>query len=148
VSNLFHLIYASNAKVKFNEEDLLELLKKARANNMNLDVTGMLLFDIINKSFFQILEGPKKNIEILFEKIQKDTRHDGIIQIIKESIHKRAFGEWSMGFQHVTSEDLMNVEGFNDFFDEKKCFHDLDSSRAKKLLQAFALGHWQNTSNP
>jgi Mg2+ and Co2+ transporter CorA len=144
MKNLFHLIYASHAKIKFNEEDLVQLLKLARANNKKVDVTGMLLFDDKNNSFFQILEGTEENIDSLFEKIQKDPRHNDIIKIIKESIFKRAFSEWSMGFRQVTAKDLNNIEGLNDFFGENKCFHDLDSGRAKKLLQAFALGHWHN----
>ncbi|MCA9058063.1 MAG: BLUF domain-containing protein, partial [Planctomycetaceae bacterium] len=53
--DLVHLIYASAATVEFTHEDILALLKQAKAKNAPLGVTGMLLYE--DGSFFQVLEG-------------------------------------------------------------------------------------------
>ncbi len=141
VTDLFHLIYTSEAVRLFSPDDLLGLLKASRRNNRNLDVSGMLLH--ANGSFFQVLEGPEEAVVTLFQKISLDSRHAKATTIIQEPISRRFFANWTMGFTDVTPEELARIDGSNDFFDSASCFAGVDSGRAKKLLQAFRQGRWR-----
>jgi EAL domain-containing protein (putative c-di-GMP-specific phosphodiesterase class I) len=137
---LMHLIYSSTATRLFSDEELADLLKKARAHNININVTGMLLYE--NGSFFQVIEGPPETIETLFRNINSDPRHSKVITIIHESIVKRSFSEWTMGYSRVSVKDVSEIIGLNDFFTEGQSLNQLDFNRAKKLLNAFKQGRW------
>lgn len=141
---LIHCIYSSAATREFTPAELADLLKKAREFNELHDLTGMLLY--AEGSFFQVLEGPEEVVAALYENIEKDKRHEQVTKIIVEPIHKRSFAEWTMGFSNVSREDLAKIEGTNDFFSKARCFAELDSGRAKKLLAAFRDGRWHKTA--
>ncbi len=139
--HLIHCIYSSVEVTTFSHDEMIKLLAKVKEKNAKLNVTGMLLYD--EGSFFQVLEGPKKTVTQLFEKISKDKRHDRVTKIIQEPIEDRNFAEWTMGYSGVTREELKKIEGLNDFFYTKKCFTELDEGRAKTLLEAFKKGQWR-----
>jgi hypothetical protein len=143
MSELYHLIYASKATREFSKQDILDLLAKAREYNHDLNVHGMLLYDA--GSFFQILEGEKDVLLDLFERISKDTRHTDIVRIIFEAIPSMSFPDWSMGYAEATRNELQEIDGMNDFFSGQTCLADIDSGRARKLLNAFAAGRWRLT---
>lgn len=140
--SLIHFIYTSAATEPFSPEELEELLVTARKNNDSLNITGMLIHE--EGSFFQVLEGREENIDLLFDKICEDKRHNKITKLIFEAIEERSFSEWSMGHAEVTRNELANIEGLNDFFLAGKCFHELDNGRAKTLLGAFRKGKWRS----
>ena len=141
-SHLIHLIYTSAATQYFKPETLLALLGKARAKNASMGISGMLLYE--NGSFFQILEGPEAAIDSLYKTIAQDDRHEKVVTIIREPIAKRAFAEWTMGLAGVSSENLDEMAGLNDFFTSGKSFDGTNPGRAKKLLDAFRLGRWRS----
>ncbi|MCB1877419.1 MAG: diguanylate phosphodiesterase [Chromatiales bacterium] len=144
--NLIHLIYISAATQVFSKEDLVQLLDRARANNADRDISGMLLFE--EGSFFQILEGPPAEVERLYAAIEQDSRHSQVVTIIKEPIVRRAFGEWTMGFPDVSPSDLNEIVGTNDFFSGGTAFRDCSPGRAKKILSAFRDGRWRSHLDP
>ncbi|MBB3048497.1 hypothetical protein FHR99_002771 [Litorivivens lipolytica] len=141
VGDLVHYIYASAATEEFTPEELDELLSVARWNNEELGVTGMLLYE--KGSFFQILEGRPEVVGPLYEKISADKRHSKLIKLIFEPIEARSFANWSMGRAAVSTKQLSEIEGLNDFFQSGRCFTELDDGRAKKLLQSFKEGRWR-----
>jgi hypothetical protein len=143
--NLIHLIYVSTAMREFSAEDLLQLLDQARAKNARQGLTGMLLYT--ENNFFQVLEGEPAVVDELFQTISQDERHMKTVTIIREPISKRSFGEWTMGFAAVTSADLQDITGLNDFFGEGSSFAELSTGRAKKLLNAFKEGRWRSKLN-
>ncbi len=142
MSTLMHIIYASAATDKFGRDELVEILEQARPRNGALGVSGMLLY--INGSFLQILEGPPAQVEPLFEKISTDKRHTNVVTIIRESIAKRDFDGWSMGFADVNEADLASIDGLEDFFGTDQLLTGLDPGRTKKLLRAFRNGRWRS----
>lgn len=142
-ADLVHCIYVSTETSKFSKDQILSLLEKARKNNSELNVTGMLLYD--RGSFFQALEGDRLVVEKLFQHISRDSRHENITKIILEPIEQRDFAAWTMGYSGVTTNELKTIDGLNDFFHQNKCFADLDEGRAKKLLAAFKDGKWRTT---
>jgi len=141
LTQLIHLIYSSAEAYKFSEDDLIYLLAKARQYNRIIDVTGILLYT--EGSFFQILEGEEVVIDALFAKISQDKRHTKTVIIMREPILKRSFGEWTMGYANVTSQEVGQLTGINDFFTYASCFGELDQGRAKKILSAFKEGLWR-----
>lgn len=139
---LIHIIYASVETQAFARADLLHLLEKARIRNTQLNLTGILLY--AENNFFQVLEGEAEVVDKLFKEILQDKRHGKIVTIIREPIAKRSFGEWSMGYTAVTSKDLQEITGLNDFFSDGSFFTSLEVGRAKKLLNAFKEGRWRS----
>jgi len=115
-------------------------------NNTKLGVTGMLLYE--NGSFFQVIEGPSKVIEELFQVIHSDNRHHKVVTIIAEPIVKRSFSDWTMGFARLSPDDVCELLGLNDFFTHGNSLNQLNPTRAKKLLTAFKKGRWQARLDP
>lgn len=106
--SMYHLMYVSYATKTFTDNDLTELLFKARKNNANLAVTGMLIFR--DGNFIQILEGEKKTVKDLYRLIESDKRHNGSIVISDGEIPERQFGNWAMNFRRLRSHEI-----FTDF---------------------------------
>lgn len=139
---LVQCIYCSaSTNAALTEQSLQEILAKSRQNNAGLDVTGMLLYD--SGSFIQVLEGDRPVVEALFEKINRDRRHDRVTKLVLEPIEKRAFAEWSMGYPRVTRKKLAEIPGLNDFFSRGYSLLELGENRARTLLNAFKSGNWR-----
>lgn len=102
------LIYASTsvATAAHIRDDLSHILKKAQAHNAQHQIYGVLFYG--NNLFFQCIEGQKKDIDSLFEKISKDMRHTNIKVLSYERIAQPMFHSWEMKFVHY--ED--NVKAF------------------------------------
>lgn len=141
MSSLIHLIYASVAIKKFQDSDLIKLLTSARQKNTVLNVTGMLLY--CDNNFFQVIEGEERVIHELFKTIEVDDRHKNVTKILEEPIPLRSFAKWTMGFSNATKEQLSEIEGMNDFFNDEKYLVNVQAGRAKKLLEAFSEGRWR-----
>jgi hypothetical protein len=62
-----------------------------------MGITGALIFE--DNRFGQVIEGPRTQIEDLWEKIQKDTRHKNIHLVESRPIEHRSFSKWTMVFQ-------------------------------------------------
>lgn len=142
MGQLIHLVYASVATQRFSAQHLTELLEQSRAANQRVGVTGMLLHT--EGSFFQVLEGEPSTLDGVIQRIQADRRHTDIVVIMREPIAHRSFAEWSMGFSRISSGELAEIAGWNDFFEEGSCLARLGSGRARKLLTAFAQGRWRS----
>ena len=142
IDMIFQLVYISAANKEFTEEELQELLGKARVNNESLDVSGMLLFH--QGSFIQALEGPQNVVEDLYNKISEDTRHTETCVLFRGELEERNFDSWSMGFYRSNQTATENLEGFHQFL--KSGFRrsdDEDPSAARKALLQFREGSWR-----
>ncbi|WP_235956418.1 BLUF domain-containing protein [Grimontia sedimenti] len=111
---MIRLIYASSATVEFTESKLMQLLGKARQNNGELGVSGLLLY--AKGNFFQVLEGEEHNVDKLYQKIEQDDRHNRVVVLDRSEIKKRAFPDWSMGFRNLETFDKSQLRGYNDFW--------------------------------
>jgi hypothetical protein len=96
-----------------SDEDLQNLLNKARENNEKLAITGMLLYR--DRFFIQALEGEKKVVENLYSIILKDERHQNVILIYERPIQQRRFPNWTMGFNKTDSTNTETIKGYTDF---------------------------------
>ena len=98
------IIYASRALHSFADEELVELLLRARANNEEQDVTGMLVYAA--QSFLQAFEGDDEGVEVIWDRIRLDDRHTDLRVLSDGPATERLFRDWSMGFEHVLAEEL------------------------------------------
>ncbi len=138
---MLQIIYASAAAKPFARDNLVELLKIARRKNMAADISGMLLYH--GGSFLQVLEGPEKNVEELYAKIQKDPRHNRCLLLWRDSIQQKEFENWSMGFVDTTRV-AARIEGFVDYAMQLKTMT-LDEAGARKILSRFQNGEWRRS---
>ncbi len=139
---IFQLVYISAANKEFTEDELQELLEKARVNNQSLNVSGMLLFH--QGSFIQALEGPQTAVESLYLKISEDKRHTETRVLFRGELEERSFDSWSMVFYRSTQSAKENLEGFHQFL--KSGFRqtgEANSSAARKALLQFRDGNWR-----
>lgn len=92
---LVRLMYASRAVPAVDQEELLSILKKSKANNPLCGVTGVLCFS--EGIFLQVLEGGRAAVNRLYNRIAADSRHTQVELLHYEEIGERRFAGWSMG---------------------------------------------------
>ncbi len=102
--DLVSLSYVSDATEEFGILALMQLVDRASRRNKSLNITGVLSFD--NGRFGQILEGKPKDVQLLWEAIQRDPRHSNVVSLGMKRINSRRFANWSMrlcGQEEITS---------------------------------------------
>ncbi len=92
---LVRLMYASRAVPAIDQEELVAILRKSKANNPALGVTGVLCFS--EGIFLQVLEGGRSGVNRLYNRIASDERHTSVELLCYEEIGERRFAGWSMG---------------------------------------------------
>lgn len=127
--SLIRLVYLSAASNDFSQKELNELLEISCRNNEANNITGMLLYR--DGDFLQILEGEQDSVLSTYNRIHKDPRHHGLLQLDKSEIHERGFPKWSMGFKRLDKTNTPSV--FVDFFD-RNFNQDSISNRSNEAL--------------
>jgi hypothetical protein len=97
MSKLIELTYVSEPAQNMSFLGLMRLLYHSYANNQASGITGALIYE--NNKFGQVIEGAEKDIEALWQKIQKDYRHKNVRLIESKPISERSFSKWTMVFQ-------------------------------------------------
>jgi Sensors of blue-light using FAD len=92
---LVRLMYASRAVPAVDQEELVTILKKSKANNAKSGVTGALCFS--EGVFMQVLEGGRSAVNQLYTRIAVDARHRDVVLLTYDEIEERRFAGWSMG---------------------------------------------------
>ena len=92
---LVRLMYASRAAASVDQEELIAILRKSKANNPPLGVTGVLCFS--EGVFLQVLEGGRSAVNRLYNRITSDSRHTQVELLSYAEIGERRFAGWSMG---------------------------------------------------
>lgn len=132
---MFYLIYISSATKNMDDEALISLLEQSRTKNLNLNVTGMLVYK--DGSFMQMLEGDQQTVLDLYNTITVDNRHKGVITMMTGDIQERNFENWSMGFCNMDKE--RSFPGFSEYLEENlnlRKFHE-DSKNAYRFMVKF-----------
>ena len=97
---LVRLMYASRAVPAVDQDELISILRKSKANNPALGVTGVLCFS--EGIFLQALEGGRSAVNKLYNRIASDARHSQVELLSYEEIGERRFAGWSMGQVDIT----------------------------------------------
>ena len=112
-TDLIYIIYVSAAIRSFSDEELIELLTTSRQNNEARQITGMLLY--CDGQFIQVIEGPRGDVQQLFEQIKVDSRYSSVLKLYEKPIEHRCFAQWSMGFRSYSIEEVNHIKGYQSF---------------------------------
>ncbi len=96
---MFSLIYRSLAKEDFKDQEIRTMLLKAKKFNQAHNITGCLLYH--QDKFVQLLEGEEASVINLYERIEKDDRHEYVTLLHAETIPYRIFTDWSMVYNNL-----------------------------------------------
>lgn len=136
-ADLYHVGYVSTQTRPMESEALVDLLTRARERNRECDITGLLLHR--EDSFFQVMEGAERDVQLLMEKIKRDPRHQRVEILFQGRCAKREFPEWRMGFVELDGVDVNQLPGFTNFLVEggepRWMFHEL--TRTQRLMLLF-----------
>jgi len=132
MTELYHIAYISFSYKSLSEKELKDLLLEIRKKNADQKITGLLLYN--NESFIQVVEGERKTLENLFERIKQDKRHDNIVKLIEEPITKRTFPDWSMGFEIVDNKKIKKIPGYSNFINVENT-EEIVKNGAKEIMQ-------------
>lgn len=88
------LLYVSSSAPRGATVDVTRILAQSIRNNRKDGVTGLLYTDGVR--FLQVLEGENAAVQTIFDRINKDPRHQAIVVLADRSVAAREFGEWSM----------------------------------------------------
>lgn len=99
-----YLVFTSRARALMSSKELLILLNKCAAKNQQKEITGMLLYmevRFMNKlegRFIQLIEGEEIEINLLFNYVKSDDRHDSVQLLAHGKQSNASFDKWSMSF--------------------------------------------------
>ncbi len=135
---MIQLAYVSSTRGLLIADDIVKILVACHKKNGNRGITGMLLYK--GGNVLQILEGEDAQVLPLFEMIQKDERHSGVIKLYQKNIEVRDFPEWTMGFHDLSADGSRQLRGFSKILDTDFDMHTIKPSAAAKLLNYFKSG--------
>lgn len=101
---MHHIAYTSRAVGAHTTADLEELCSWSAANNRQIGVTGLLVFDGVR--YIQLIEGEVAVVRQLMATIARDPRHENIFNIFDGPTSERAFESWDLtcvGFRNTMS---------------------------------------------
>lgn len=105
-----NIVYLSTSVNLLVDDELIDILKPARKNNAQRNVTGVLLYS--EGTFLQVLEGDAADVEAIYRKIELDPRHKNIIKLVDEKIDTRSFADWAMGFTTANTAKVADLVGY------------------------------------
>jgi hypothetical protein len=87
--------YVSQFAVHWSRGDVEALVSLAAQRNAAASITGILM--TCGGIFFQVIEGPRDQVERLFTQIQADPRHREVLVLdVEEAVTSRHFPDWAM----------------------------------------------------
>ncbi len=92
---LARLLYASRAPREVDHTLIEPILEKSRRYNPPAGVTGILCYS--GNIFVQVLEGNRRVVSQLYNRIVTDSRHTDVEILLFEDISERRFSNWTMG---------------------------------------------------
>lgn len=96
MSNIFQLVYVSEAVEDISYTDIQNILDVSRANNAKEGITGILIF--YEGYFLQLLEGPEDAVRKTLNKILLDERNYELKVLVENNGSERLFANWTMAF--------------------------------------------------
>ncbi|WP_161594524.1 BLUF domain-containing protein [Marimonas lutisalis] len=98
-----YLIYRSDARHPFPHLSDFDILRTAWAHNQRVGISGYLVRTM--HEFFQILEGPREELDRLYTRISADERHSNVRLLSEGPLARRRFPNWAMGYAEAVEDD-------------------------------------------
>ena len=87
--------YISRFAASLTPQDIDQIVATSQKNNPGRNITGMLMAS--GELFYQLLEGPRDEIDSLYARISKDARHEQILLLESEiGDFERICPDWAM----------------------------------------------------
>lgn len=102
---LYEVLYISTLDNAVPFSEVAAITRHARTANQERQITGLLVFD--GHRFCQQIEGQKKAVLALIEKIKQDARHNQVEVLHHGDIDQRRFHAFSMGYSVVEDVDTL-----------------------------------------
>lgn len=138
-TNLYRLVYYSLNRIQGTAAEVTAevdaILESAQRNNAVLGVTGALIFNA--GMFAQVLEGNRQDVEMTFERIQRDVRHGEVQVLAFEETANRGFPSWSMAFvgRSLEQQSLFAHLGKATGFEAKR----IEGERIFEIMHSLAI---------
>jgi len=91
---MYRLVYISSPTREMNDDEVHDLLRRAKINNDRDGITGILIYD--RRRYLQYLEGDEAKVEATFARIAIDPGHRAIIRLQSGTTSRRQFPGWAM----------------------------------------------------
>ena len=106
---MLSIIYYSEAKQCYRDDELIELAKRANIKNSTHCITGFITYK--SGHFVQYIEGEEDKVEHLFNLIKKDERHNVKFHISKK-IKRSLLNCWNMRLITEKTIEELSIEYF------------------------------------
>lgn len=91
---MYRLIYKSRSSNRIDWDLVNEIIRTSEAHNVEEGISGVLL--ATESHFLQVIEGEFEQVNRVFMRIARDTRHDEVQLIAFDCVESRLFGGWAM----------------------------------------------------
>ncbi len=92
---LVRLLYASRVVEGADQTLLDSIMAESRAHNPRAGITGILCYS--GNIFLQVLEGSRREVSHLYNRIASDERHSDVEILHFEEVTERIYSNWTMG---------------------------------------------------
>ncbi|MEE4212713.1 MAG: BLUF domain-containing protein [Parvularcula sp.] len=104
-------VYVSTAQ-GLSRADVEDILETCARNNVDLGVTGLLLYN--GRNFLQLLEGEGVTLDALMSKIEEDPRHSGVTTLYEGEKPARDCADWAMKRIVILDEPQARKKGLDE----------------------------------
>lgn len=94
MKDMIRLVYVSTINPPLTQETLASILEVSVANNERDGITGVLAYN--DMYFWQLLDGPSKQVNQLYQRLIQDSRHREVTLKYCDNIDTSPFSTWSM----------------------------------------------------
>ena len=102
---LHEVLYVSTLSPDSPVKVVSQIAAKARLANQEAGITGLLVFD--GMRFCQQIEGPRKPVLALIERIRIDPRHVNVEILHHAPLEQRRFRRFSLGYAATDDADVL-----------------------------------------
>ncbi|MDP3171111.1 MAG: BLUF domain-containing protein [Polaromonas sp.] len=102
---LHEVLYVSTLSPDSPVKVISQIAAKARIANQEAGITGLLVFDGLR--FCQQIEGPRKPVLALIERIRQDPRHVNVEILHHGPLGERRFRRFSLGYAATDDADVL-----------------------------------------
>jgi hypothetical protein len=88
--------------------DLACIVKSAKRNNENRNLTGVIFYH--HGRFMEFIEGEAKDVRSLIARISHDRRHRNIQFLFNEPIQERGFEHWHLDIFNLAEDEPLNID--------------------------------------
>lgn len=101
---LYSVVYTSLVADGVGKDDIDAIVASAQKNNPGLNITGVLFYK--GGIFLQLIEGPKKAVLTLYDRIKEDERHKEVTTVYTGFEEDRNFTDWAMAYKDIQDMDV------------------------------------------